>query len=138
MSDSRIDVHPILRLLAEMAARGASAPVTLFVNGTTICGHLTTEQEFLQDLGKKIAQGFRTSELPDDYRTKIADTIDAAMRDKIGNDNRFNSDGPYLFLRGVRILHNGTLAPERGSVSWCGRIDSIDGFAWGVLGMQSD
>lgn len=125
---------PALRTLAHLANNGASGiPLTLFVNGTQVCGYTVGGLKFYDDLAEKIAKGL-ASKVP----TMTSQSVKTGALSHLIKPYTEKDDDVLVYFQPsfihLRIQHTltGTVTARWNGLVSRFRIDTISGFCYGM------
>ena len=112
----------------------AELPITLFIGGLVVSGFIVSGQKYFEGVGTQLMQAF---EEPDDTSKEFvkALTLPGDSYKKIKED----PEAPlpvYVHLREARIFTSGQEPMPQEGAWWRGRLISVDGFHFGLLGVR--
>ncbi len=119
-------------LVATANRKGGSMGVTLLVGGTIVSGTIVSHEDYFENLGDEVEQGFKAaggeavSELADIFRN-IGHDLEKRLAEAPPTNPAF------IHLRDALIILPNKALPENRRVWWRGRISQVDGFLLGTF-----
>ena len=118
---------------------GITFPMSLLVGGTIVTGVLVSVQEYFDNFGTEIEQGFKFPSMEPEAAARSSKMIGDAFRQWAEDAREAQKKDPdylprYIHLRDARILFPDKLIPENRAIWWRGKVDVVDGFVLGTFG----
>lgn len=117
----------------------AEIGITLNVSGTIITGNLVSRQRYWQG----VVEDFKSSEnetarlIGESLGDFEAEDENESPEENVQDDTDFEQFN-FIHLKNATFLTNGKNIPTNRGVHWRGRVDSVDGFTLGNLGVQDE
>jgi hypothetical protein len=118
-------------LVSMVNGNNGEFPVTLYMRGVVISGHLVSGHKYFAGLRAQLTEFFGNSESP-----KTADIITYLTEPGEGfldESNRYKDFPQYIHMRAAKIVTPGQKPLPSEGVWWRGRLADVDGFNFGLM-----
>lgn len=132
--ETKLDVY-LQELVNMINGTTVEFPITIYVNGAILSGHLTSGHNYFDGLKEQYRIFFNSLDKDNQKIEPLLDDLTAARQNYlVDTETKYNMPLPvYIHLRDAKCFTPGQRPMTDEGLWWRGKLSSVDGFHFGKL-----